>query len=265
MLVSLAAQSKSRTLPMAFDNPGNRRILKTDAGNYYYYRSLPERSMNLNTKGIKDITLNSFAIEPLRKPQLITIINKQRTVIDLSLQERLDGYYIYKPVNVKIPEGTESIEILCYERSIYFRAFYTVVPTPRAKTNVKVSKLANLQIREHGGIMSLLHNSKSSEYHSFNQAQSLIFTLNNSRKAVVYLRAKLTDRTLPIFALYHNGTKVQDYEFTLKRTTKYKVNGIRHLSVGLKIDLPPNSGSGTYELRAVSDHLFLARPVLLKK
>ncbi len=260
MGISLVAQTRPRTLPMSFDNPGNRRILRTEAGNYYYYRSLPERSMSLNTKGINEITIRSFAIEPLRKPQLITIIGKKRTTIDLALAERLNGYYIYKPVNVTIPEGTESIELLCYDRSIYFRSFYTVVPVPKPK----VVRIPNMQIKEHGGIMNMAHNGKNSEYHSFNPDQSLKFELNNARNAVVYVRTRLVDRSLPSFALYHNGERVEEYEFTLKRTTKYKIPGIRHLSVAMKVELPKNTGTSTYELRAISDHLFVARPVLIR-
>lgn len=259
MALSLFSQS-IRVLPMAFDNPGNRRILRNDDGNYFYYRSMPERSMTLNVKDINEVTLRSFAIEPLRKPQVITIINGKRSTHDLVLSERLNGYYIYKPVNLKIPKNTESIDILCYERSIYFRAFYTVVREPKPK----VVRIPNLRVLGHSGIMQMQHNGKSSEYHSFTKDQSLSFELNNNRNAVVYVRARLTDRSLPIFELFKDGEPVNTYEFTLKRTTRYKVDGIRYLSIGIKVELPENESSSKYELKAVSDHLFLGRPVLLK-
>ncbi len=258
-LIGLFAQS-SRTLPMAFDNPGNRRILRNEDGNYFYFRSLPEKAMRLNVNGIDEVTLRSFAIEPLRKPQVTAVINGKRSTYDLVLQERLNGYYIYKPVNVKIPKGVESIDVLCYERSIYFRAFYTIVREPKPK----VIRIPNMKINSHAGIMNMAHNSKSSEYHTFTQDQSLSLELNNSRNAVVYVRARLTDRSLPIFELYKDGKLVETHEFTLKRTTKYKVDGIRYLSIGIKVDLPENSDSSRFELKAVSDHLFLGRPVLLK-
>ena len=257
----LAAQTRTRTIPMTFDNPGNRRILQNEDGNYFYFRSLPERSMTLNVKDISEITLRSFAIEPLRKPQVIIIINKKRSTYDLSLASRLNGYYLYNPLTISIPKGTETIEVLCYERSIYLRSFYTVVHTPKPK----VVRIPNLQIKEHAGIMQMQHNDTSSEYHSFNREQPLVFELNNSRNAVVYVRARLADRSLPVFELYKDGELVDTYEFTLKRTTRYKVSGIRHLSIGMKIELPPNSGSSRYELRAASDHLYLGRPVLLKR
>lgn|GEM_PF-194480 len=260
VLGSLFAQRKPKTLPMAFDNPGNRRILKTETSNHYYYRSLPERSMNLNVKGIDKIALRSFAIEPIKKPQVIFIVNKKRTTVDLELDHRLNGYYMYKAVDFTIPEGTESLEILCYHRSIYFRSFYTVAPVPKPK---KI-RIPNMRILTHAGAMYVNHNADSKEYYGFDRDQSLVFELNNARNATVYVRARLTDRSVPSFDLYHNGEKIQSYEFTLKRSTKYKVNGIRHLSVGIKVELPQNSNSGKYELRASSEHLFLARPVLLK-
>jgi hypothetical protein len=251
----------SRTRPLNFDNPGNRRLLKLESGNYYYYRSLPEKTMKLNVSGLDKIELRSFAIEPLRKPQVTVIIGGKKTTYDLGLDHRLDGYYMYAPTALALPKGTESIEILCYERSIYFRPFYTVIPKPKPK----VTKPANLVLKAHGGIMALSHNGDSSNYYSFNPSQSLKFTLSNGRNAVIYVRARLLDRTLPMFELYQNGKLVGRHEFTLKRTTKYKVVGIDHLSIGLKIELPDNKGSSDYELRASSDHLFLAKPVLLKK
>ncbi|HOZ01226.1 MAG TPA: hypothetical protein PLG20_05385 [Candidatus Syntrophosphaera sp.] len=248
------------TKALNFENPGNRRLLKTEAGNYYYYRSLPEKSMTLNVDGISAIELRSFAIENLRKPSFIAVIGKTRTAYDLTLKERLDGYYLYNPVSVPVPKGTKSLEILCYERSIYFRPFHTVTPAPKPKT----VKIPNLSVRAHGGVISVTHNGSDSPYYVFNPSQSVKFTLNNKRDAVVYVRARLLDRSLPVFELYRNGKLLQTYEFSLKRTTKYKATGIEYLSVGLKLALPPNTGTAEYELRAKSDHLFMARPVLLK-
>lgn len=264
-IVAIAAMSFSALLakPKAlnFDNPGNKRLLKTEAGNYYYYRSLPEKSMKLNVAGIDKLELRSFAIEPLKKPQVISIVAKKQTVHDLSLKSRLDGYYLYESVTIPIPEGIKELEILCYERSIYFRAFWTVPPKPKPAPK---QKLPNLSIDAHSGILAMTHNGSSSDYHSFTPDQPLRFTLNNGRDAVLYVRARLLDRTLPIFEVYVNGTLVQTHEFTLKRSTKYSVTGIRHLSIGMKVELPANQGKSVIELKAKSDHLFLGRPVLLK-
>jgi hypothetical protein len=58
---------------------------------------------------------------------------------------------------------------------------------------------------------------------------------------------------------------VDIYEFTLQRSTKYKATGVNYLSLGKKIDLPANSGTVEYELRAKTDHMFFAKPVLLKQ
>ncbi|HNQ43780.1 MAG TPA: hypothetical protein PKI59_05095 [Candidatus Cloacimonadota bacterium] len=261
LLASAALAATVRTKVMSFDNPGNRRLLKTDAGNYYYYRSLPEKSMTLNTAGVEKIQLRSFGIEAIRKPQVTIIIGENRTTYDLKLKERLNGFYLYEPLEFEIPANTPKIEVLCYNRSIYLRSFQliTVVPKPKPVT------IPNRVINAHAGMIDIMHNSTTSDYYTFNAVQPLKFTLNNSRNAVVYVRARLTDRSLPSFSLYHNGVKVESHEFSLKRTTKYSAPGVKNLTVGIKLNLPVNSGSGEYELRADTDHLFMARPVLLKK
>lgn len=256
------AQAAERYRPMTFSNPGNRRLLKTEAGNYYYFRSLPEKTMLLDVSGLTSIQVRSFAIEPLKKPQVVTIINKKRTTIDLQLDSRLNGFYLYKPVDVQIPAGVDSIELLCYERSIYFRSFYVLKPKPKAPKPVKNP---NLIMREHSGIVMLQHSNDNSEYYSFNSNSNLKFELNNQRNAIVYVRARLTDRSIPIFSLYKDGQKIDTKEFTLKRTTTYKAAGITHLSTGLKLELPVNAGTSTFELKSDSGHLFIAKPVLLKK
>lgn len=249
----------ARTKPLNFENPGNRRLLKTDAGNYYYFRAKPEKSMTLNVSGITSLELRSFAIEGLRKPQVISILGKKSTTHDLVLKERLGGFYIYEPLQISLPKGTQTIEILCYSRSIYFRPFHTFSPKP-----VKPAKPANLLVKAHGGIINVSHNGTKNDYYVFNPSQSLKFDLNNSRTAVIYVRSRLLDRDPPIFEVWRDGEMIQTHEFSLKRTSVYQATGIVHLSTGLKIELPPTDGKAQYELRANSDHLFLARPVLLK-
>jgi hypothetical protein len=255
ILAGLSAKIKF----LDFENPGNRRILKNEDGNYWYYRSKPEKSMTLNVDGISEIELRSFAIEELRKPRVIIIMEDEETTYDLELKERLNGFYIYKPVDITIPESIKSIEVLCYQRSIYFRPFYSVATPPKQN----VQKLPNLQLKAHGGVMIISHNSTDSDYHVFNPSQSLKFTLNNARNGIVYVRARLLDRSVPVFELYQDGKLVETYEFSLKRTTKYEAVGIKYLSVGKKIVLPENDGSANYELRAKSDHLFFGRPLVL--
>lgn len=259
LLALSALQAKPKAL--AFDNPGNRRILKNADGNYYYYRSLPEKSMRLNVAGIDKLELRSFAVEPLKKPQVISVIAKKQTVHNLTLKSRLNGYYLYESVVIPVPEGTKDLEILCYDRGIYFRAFWT--PAPKPKPAAK-QKLPNLSVDAHSGILAMAHNGSSSDYYSFTPDQPLRFTLNNSREAVIYVRARLLDRSVPEFEVFVNGELAQTHEFTLKRSTTYSVTGIRHLSVGKKVTLPANGGKAVIELRAKSDHLFLGRPVLLK-
>jgi hypothetical protein len=257
--ISLAGVS-AKIKPLNFANPGNKRLMKTETENYYYYRSLPEKALELNVTGISALEIRSFAIEDLRKPQFTVTINKAKTVYNLVLKQRLDGYYVFEPVKVTLPAGTKSVELLCYERSIYFRSFYDYV----APAKPKEKKPDNLVIKAHGGILSVTHNGSDSDYYIFNPTQSFKFTVNNKRNAEIYVRARILDRTLPVFELYRNGQLVQQYEFTLKRTTKYKAVGIDFLSIGMKLDLPRSDGPVEYELRAKSEHLFLARPIILK-
>lgn len=259
--LALGSVLSAKMKVMNFDNPGNKRLLKSAQGNYYYFRSLPEKSMRLNTTGITSIELRAFAVESIRKPQVTITINKKSTTYNLSQRERSNGFYIYDNVKIAIPEGTSSIEVLCYDRGIYFRAFYDIP----AKPKVTKTKVANMQVTDHSGIMTMTHNSSSSDYYTFTPAQPLRFVLNNGRNAVVYVRARLLDRSVPEFELYVNGEKVAEHEFSLKRTTTYSVIGINHLSIGKKLDLPTNYDRAVYELKAKSDHLFLARPVLLKQ
>ncbi|MBW6513941.1 MAG: hypothetical protein K0B87_04195 [Candidatus Syntrophosphaera sp.] len=254
------ASAGARVRALEFENPGSRRLLKTEAGNHWYYRSRPEKTLTLNVDGISEIELRSFAIARINRPRVIVISDTGRNTYDLIQSDMLDGYRAFAPVKIAVPPGSKTIQILCYERSIYFRAFHTLPPAPKPKA----AKAPNLQIRAHGGILSVTHNGTDSDYHVFNPSQSLKFSLNNQRNGIVYVRARLLDRTLPEFELYRNGELVESYEFSLLRTTKYKAVGIDHLTTGMKLELPANNGSSDYELRAVSDHLFLARPLVLR-
>lgn len=257
---SLAGQS-IRTKVMNFENPGNRRILKTEEQNHWYYRSLPEKTLKLNVEGVEKLELRSFGIEALRKPQITLIIDKKKTTYDLKLSHRLDGYYMYENLLFEIPEGTKSLELLCYPRSIYMRAFQLISIKPKPKKMV----IPNLELKAHAGMIDVSHNSTTNEYYSFNPTQSFKFRINNHRDADLYIRVQLTDRTVPIFTLYKNGEKVQSFEFGLSRTTKYSATGVRYLSIGKKLNLVADGNSNEYELRAESDHLFMARPVILKR
>ncbi|MDY0299806.1 MAG: hypothetical protein RBQ66_08295 [Candidatus Cloacimonadaceae bacterium] len=261
LVASLAFAQNYRTRIMDFENPGSRRIRKTEEASHWYYRSLPEKSMTLKTEDVKRIQLRSFGIEKLRKPSIIIVINKVETPYNLTLKEFKNGYYLYEDLEFDVPAGTKSLEVLCFQRSIYMRAFEMYKPKPKPKTLRKPSR----QITAHAGMIDLTHNGSSSEYYSFNQAQPFKFTLNNSRDCVVYLRARLTDRSLPSFSLYHNGEKVESYEFSLARTTKFNAQGVRHLTISKKIELPENANSSNYEFRADTDHMFMARPVFIKK
>lgn len=256
----LGGQAKPKYKAMAFDNPGTKRVLKTDAGSYFYFRSLPEKSMILNTTEVTKLELRSFSTEALRKPEVITIIGKNRQTYTLKQALTLNTYSIYEPITIELPKDTKSIEVLCYNRSTYLRAFQVIAPKAP-----KPTKLKNLVVKAHGGVVKLLHNGSSSEYYSLMPAQSFKFSLNNKRNAVVYVRPRLIDRSIPKLGLYKNGSLVQTIEFTKKRSTKYHVDGMQNLGISIKVALPANAGSSDYELKAISDHLFIAKPVLIKQ
>jgi hypothetical protein len=261
IILTSASLAFAKTKVMAFDNPGSKRLLKSDQGNYYYFRSLPEKSMRLNVAGLSKLELRSFSTEAMKKPQVISIIGKKQTTHDLVFKEKVGDFHVYESVFIPIPEKTQSIEVLCYDRELYFRAFHEVTPKPKPPRK----KTPALLVNEHSGIMTVSHNSTQSDYYGFTPAQEMRFTLSNGRQADLYVRARLLDRSVPVFELWANGVFVGSYEFTLKRTSTYSVVGINHLSIGKKVTLPQNNASTVYELRAKSDHLFLARPVLLKK
>lgn len=260
LMAGIALGQTVRTRIMNFENPGNRRILKTEAVNQWYYRSLPEKTIRLDVEGVERVQLRSFGIEALRKPQITVIIGKDKSSYDLKLTHRLGGYYMYEAIEFDIPEGSKSIDILCYQRSIYMRAFQMITIKPKAKKVV----VPNMELKAHAGMIDINHNSSTSEYYTFNSTQPLKFKTNNKRDGIVYIRARLTDRSLPKFALYVNGVKVESYEFSLARTTKFSATGVSYLTIGKKIALPLNDGSSEYELRAESDHMFMARPLILK-
>ncbi|MCB5234330.1 MAG: hypothetical protein LHW60_03680 [Candidatus Cloacimonetes bacterium] len=252
-----------RTRIMEFENPGSRRIHNVGDAKHWYYRSKPEKSMTLKTEGAKRIQIRSFSLERLKKPQIILVIDKKRQSFDLTYKEFDEGYHVYEYFEADIPEGTKSIEVLCYQRSMYMRVYEMQEVLPKAKP--KTPRLPNRQILAHAGMIDMTHNSTTSEYYAFNPTQAFRFKHNNARNAIVYVRARLTDRTLPVFGLYQDGELIEMIEFSLARTNKYTAQGVKYLSTGKKLDLPENSGSSEFELRALSDHLFMARPVFISE
>lgn len=258
VVLSAPASEAIRYKPLEFVNPGNRRLLRSDAGNFYFYRSLPEKSMSLTVNGMESLQIRTVSTEQVRKPRVIVIVNRQRTTYDLKQSAKSGNLYVYEPIDIAINGKPEKIEILCYDSQIYFRVFERIVPKPRPQL------LPTLQVLEHGGIMLLSHNSHSSEYYSFEPGQILRFNVNNKRTAVIYVRARLTDRSIPVFDLYRNNELVERIELSTARTGKYTVAGITHLTVGRKIELIEQDGNAQYTLRPVSEHLFIARPVILR-
>ena len=258
-LLMLSAVVKTKYKALNFDNPGSKRLLKSESGSYYHFRSLPEKALKLNTAGINTLELRSFSTDVLRKPEIIVIIGKTKQSYPLLLASNSGKYQVYQPLTIPVPPETSELQVLCYARTVYLRAFNVLPPKPP-----KPTKLKNMVMKAHGGSVTLLHNGSSSEYFSFMPSQPLKFSVNNHRSAVVYIRPCLVDRTTPKVGLYQNGSLIQTIEFDLKRTSKYHVTGIKNLGISKKIELPENIGSSDYELRSMSDHLFIAKPVLVK-
>ncbi len=261
LLAGLAYASEYRSRIMDFENPGNRRIRRMEETNHWYYRSLPEQPMTLKTEDVKRVQIRSFSIKELRKPQIFVIIDGQRTAFDLVSAEFKDGYYFYEDFEFDIPEDTASIELLCYQRSIYMRPYEIYEYIPKVKVVRKPSRV----IQAHAGMIDVTHGSTNSEYYTFNRTQPFRFTLNNGRDCVVYVRAQLTDRRLPRFNVYKDGELVETQEFSLARSSKFHATGVKYLTIGMKVELPDNEDSSEYELRADSEHMFMAKPVYIKK
>jgi len=255
-----AATGKPSYKSLNFENPGTRRVLKTSKTSYYYYRSLPEKAMQLDTIGITKLELRSFSTKPLKQPQVIILNGKTRTPYSLTLKESTAKYQVYEPLTIPVPENTAKLQVLCYDRDTYFRAFNVIPPKP-----TKPVKLKNLVLKAHAGAMTVQHNGSSSDYYSLLPAQPMRFTLNNGRDAYIYVRPRLLDRSTPKLGVFVNGDLIETIEFTLKRTTQYHTQGINNLGISRKIELPKNNSTSEIELRALSEHLFLAKPVLIKK
>jgi hypothetical protein len=258
--LSLSAAAAQRYKALNFENPGTRRVLKTEAGNHFYYRSLPEKSLHLDATGITKLELRSFSTKELKKPELIIIVAGKRTAYPLVFKQKIGAYFVYESLTISIPEKTSQLQVLCYERSMYTRAYNVLPPKP-----VKPVKLKNLVLKAHAGAMTVNHNGSSSDYYSLLPAHPLKFSLNNGREAFIYVRPRLLDRSTPKLGVFVNGDLIETVEFNLKRTTKYHVQGINNLGISRKISLPKNNSSSEVELRALSEHLFLAKPVLIKK
>ncbi|MFB3844823.1 MAG: hypothetical protein ACE14O_03610 [Candidatus Cloacimonadaceae bacterium] len=245
--------------PLPFINPGSRRLLKTGAGNYYFYRSLPEKSMLVDVSGLSYVEIRAIAKTKVKNPYFILKYAGKRKVEELKVFSVSQEYQVYQPVRIDIPEGVKQLELICYNRNIYFRVFKPFTPQP------KKTKVPALQILSRNKTYNLQNNKTSSVYYSFNPDTDFTFQINKGKAFTLYVRANLEDETIPVFALYENGKMINQYTLTGKQTNTYYAEGLTHLTIGKKLEFPSADKITRYELKAVTPHTFIAKVVLRKE
>lgn len=254
-----AATLKWKALP--FGNPGSKRVLKTEQGSYFYYRSLPEKNMLLSTKDIATVEIRSFSKVKADKAEFILHMSGKKIAYSPKFNEiRTMGdnkYYTFEPVRIVLPPKTDKLELTCYDRNVYFRAFQVITITPKPKVPA-------LKILSQPKVYTLASDKTSKPYYAFRDKDYLRFQINKGKTMSLYLRAELINKEIPVFALYKDGQYIQQIQLPVKRTKTYKVEGILNLTIGKRVDFPAISKIAVYELRPVTDHLFLARPIILK-
>ncbi len=244
--------------PMTFDNPGTRRLLKTPTGNFYFYRSLPEKSMYLDIRDLTALEIRAISKAPVKKPQFIIKADNKRVVYDLKLIAVSEEYQVYEPIRLTLPPGLTRLELICYFSEIYFRAFQPVT------VQSKKPKVPSLKIIASAGEYDIEHEGSKSRYYGVNEEKSLTFQVNQGLPFTLYMRAQLQDREVPILGLYEDGKLIKRITLSQKRTNTYTVEGIPHLTIGKREDFFAREKVMTYELKALSGHLFLVRPVIRK-
>lgn len=257
VVLSLSAVAL-RWKPMTFDNPGTRRLLKTATGNYYFYRSLPEKSMYLDIRDLTAVEIRAISKAPVKNPQFIIKSDNQRVTYDLKLIAVSDEYQIYEPIRITLPPGLTRLELICYYSNIYFRAFQPVT------VQSKKPKVPSLKIIAGADDYYLEHEGKQSKYYGFNEKQNLSFQVNKGLPFTLYIRAQLKDREVPVVGLYEDGKLIKKITLSQKRTNTYSVEGIPHLTIGKREDFYAREKIMTYELKALSGHLFIAKPIIRK-
>ncbi len=240
--------------PLTFDNPGTKRLLKSNHGNYYFYRPLPEKSMIINVKDLTVIEIRAISKAAVSKPNFVLKYNNKSITYDLKLLSASADYQVYEPVRITLPPAVSKLELISYKNTIYYRAFK---PLP-----VKQPKTPALQIISKAGDYKLTKENKQSGYYAFNSSIPLVFQVNKGKTLSLFIRAQLTEKVIPVFGLYQDGKFIRTVALSLKRTNTYKAEGITHLTIGKRIDFPMQDKIVRYELRPVTNHLFIARPVI---
>ena len=253
------AETNLRWKAMNFDNPGSKRLLKTETGKYFFYRSLPEKSMLINVEQTTTIEIRAISKIKISKPVFYLKYADKKTAYDLKFTSDIPDYQIYEPVRINLPPGVKQLELLCYDRNLYFRAFEPI-QIQKKKISVPV-----LKINSYLSSVHLTNHKTDKVYYSLDSTKSLSFQVKKGLSCSLFLRAKITDKKTPEIAIYKNGVLLDKHLLSTKRTSTYKVDGFNHLSIGKKIELPATDITSVYEIRAVSNHLFIAKPTINKK
>jgi len=252
----LMGQASVKWKAMAFDNPGSKRLLKSAKSSCFYYRSLPEKSMFINVKDMQAIEIRAIAKSKVDKPQFILKYNDKKTAYALKFFSASVSYQIYEPIRITIMPGVKQIELISYDRNIYYRAFYPVT------IQKKKSVVPSLKIMGHAGEYNLENQAHKVKYYGAKSTMPLTFQVNKGKMFSLFVRAQLTEKEVPTFDLYRDGKFINKVSLSLKRSKSYNIAGIQHLTIGKKLDFPAQTTVAKYELRPVTDHLFIARPVI---
>lgn len=255
----LIAVDTVRWRPMTFDNPGSRRLFKSEAGNYYFYRSLPERGMLINVQDISAIEIRAISRSRVFRPEFILRYEGKRVSYSLKQIGVSGEFRVYEPVRITLPPNLKQLELICYNDNVYFRSFHPVTVKPK-----RAVRVPPLKILGRAGEYILESENGQSTYYAYQDSLYFSFQINKETAFSLFVRAELTTRETPVFGLYENGKLIERYELPIKRTNTYKAEGINYLTVGKRIDVSKQDKIKKYELRPLSDHLFIARPVIRK-
>jgi hypothetical protein len=256
LLLTGAAAQKWKSLQ--FTNPGSKRLLKTGGGNHYYYRSLPEQSMLLDVKDLTSVEIRAIAKAKVANPMIILKYGGKRYINELKIASISEKYQVYQPLQINIPQGVKQLELVSYNRNIYYRAFRPVQPV------VKKTSVPPLKMLSDNKPYKVDNGKTTTAYYAFKDTAPLTFQINKGKPFSLYVRAELSGEEAPVFAVYANGQLIRQYTLSIKETSAYKVEGLPHLTVGRKIDFEAADKITRYELKAVSAHLFIAKPVIRK-
>lgn len=252
----LTGAAELKWKPMTFDNPGTKRLLKSEKGNYYFYRPLPEKSMFINVKELAVIEIRAISKAVVSKPSFVLKYNNKSVTYDLKLISASAKYQVYEPIRITLPPAVNKLELISYKNTIYYRSFKPLPPKkPQTPSLNIISKAADVKLTK---------GDKKSDYYAFNNSVPLVFQVNKGKSVTLFIRAQLTEKVIPVFGLYQDGKFIRTVALSLKRTNTYKAEGITHLTIGKRIDFTMQDKIVKYELRPVTNHLFIARPVITK-